>query len=62
MSQDVDLNKVVRQHLEAESFFTGFSVKGKTRAEGSLPSNRGPDAQDTPEPRHTPAADPERRG
>ncbi|MGE5297077.1 MAG: uracil-DNA glycosylase [Solirubrobacterales bacterium] len=29
MAQDVDLNKVVRQHLEMESFFTGFAVKGK---------------------------------
>jgi DNA polymerase len=38
MAQDVDLNKVVRQHLEMESFFTGFAVKGKPRSEGSSPS------------------------
>jgi DNA polymerase len=39
MAQDVDLNKVVRQHLEMESFFTGFAVKGKPRPEGSVPSD-----------------------
>ncbi|HQI27970.1 MAG TPA: uracil-DNA glycosylase [Sedimentisphaerales bacterium] len=39
MAQDVDLNKVVRQHLEMESFFTGFSVKGKPRSESSIPSD-----------------------
>ena len=27
---EVDLNKVVRQHLEMEGFFTGFAVRGKT--------------------------------
>jgi DNA polymerase len=36
---EVDLNKVVRQHLEMDGFFTGFAVRGKT-AEGteSLPT------------------------
>jgi DNA polymerase len=28
----VDLNKVVRQHLEMEGFFTGFVIRGKTEA------------------------------
>lgn len=27
MTQDVDLNKVVRQHLEMEGFFAGFAVR-----------------------------------
>ncbi len=27
--KEVDLNKVVRQHIEMETFFTGFAVKGK---------------------------------
>ena len=39
MVQDVDLNKVVRQHLEMESFFTGFAVKGKPRPAGVSPSD-----------------------
>ena len=30
MEKDVDINKVVRQHLEMEQFFTGFAPKGKT--------------------------------
>ena len=30
MEKDVDINKVVRQHLEMEQFFTGFTPKGKT--------------------------------
>ncbi len=29
MMKEVDLNKVVRQHIEMETFFTGFAVKGK---------------------------------
>jgi DNA polymerase len=64
MAQDVDLNKVVRQHLEMESFFTGFSVKGKPRAggasrvEGVPPSERGQDARDTSEPVRTVPIDP----
>ena len=31
MEKDVDINKVVRQHLEMEQFFAGFAVKGKDR-------------------------------
>lgn len=30
MVRDVDVNKVVRQHLEMEGFFAGFVVKGKS--------------------------------
>ncbi len=30
---DVDVNKVVRQHLEMEGFFTGFAVRGKTEGQ-----------------------------
>jgi len=29
MEKDVDIDKVVRQHLEMEQFFSGFSLKGK---------------------------------
>ena len=32
MEQETDLNKVVRQHLEMEQFFTGFTLKGKSDA------------------------------
>jgi len=31
MGKDVDINKVVRQHLEMEQFFSGFAVKGKAQ-------------------------------
>ncbi len=31
MDKDVDISKVVRQHLEMEQFFSGFAVKGKTQ-------------------------------
>jgi DNA polymerase len=31
MEKMVDINKVVRQHLEMEQFFTGFALKGKAR-------------------------------
>jgi DNA polymerase len=30
MEKDIDINKVVRQHLEMEQFFTGFTPRGKT--------------------------------
>jgi uracil-DNA glycosylase family 4 len=29
MEKDIDLNKIVRQHIEMERFFTGFALKGK---------------------------------
>ena len=29
MEKKLDMNKIVRQHLEMEQFFTGFAVKGK---------------------------------
>jgi uracil-DNA glycosylase family 4 len=31
MAKDVKINKVVRQHLEMEQFFSGFAVKGKSQ-------------------------------
>ena len=31
---EVDLNKVVRQHLEMEGFFTGFVIRGQTETPG----------------------------
>jgi hypothetical protein len=30
MEKDVNIDKVVRQHLEMEQFFSGFSLKGTT--------------------------------
>jgi len=32
MEKDTDINKVVRQHLEMEQFFSGFTPRGKTGA------------------------------
>jgi len=70
MVQDVDLNKVVRQHLEMEDFFTGFAVKGKARGQGAArveevhcvegvpPPQRGQDAPDTQEPSRASNSDP----
>ncbi len=29
MEKDLDINKIVRQHIELERFFTGFTLKGK---------------------------------
>jgi DNA polymerase len=41
----VDLNKVVRQHLEMDGFFTGFAIRGKTEApEDSAPTVNAPSA------------------
>ncbi len=31
MGKEVDINKVVRQHLEMEQFFTGFALRGKAQ-------------------------------
>jgi len=42
MEKDVDINKVVRQHLEMEQFFTGFAVKGKN----SMSEDRGQKTED----------------
>lgn len=40
---DVDLNKVVRQHLEMDGFFTGFAVRGKSAVhDGSPPAESHP--------------------
>ena len=30
MEKDIDLNKIVRQHLEMEQFFTGFPLIGRS--------------------------------
>ena len=32
MEKDINLNKIVRQHLEMERFFTGFTLKSKPEA------------------------------
>ncbi len=65
MTKEVDLDKVVRQHLEMESFFTGFAVRGKAHGESVSPLRRGQDsapakardARDTPAPSPTEVAD-----
>jgi DNA polymerase len=31
MVKEVDISKVVRQHLETEQFFTGFALRGKAQ-------------------------------
>ena len=31
MNENVDISKVVRQHLEMEQFFSGFAIKGKAQ-------------------------------
>jgi DNA polymerase len=36
--KEVDLNKVVRQHLEMEDFFTGFTMTDKRQASAPAPS------------------------
>ena len=33
---EVDLNKVVRQHLEMDDFFTGFAIRGNPEARGGF--------------------------
>ena len=70
MAQEVDVNKVVRQHLEMESFFTGFAVKGKglvkgvSRVEGVLrvesgsPSDCEPQTREVPQPARAASVDP----
>jgi DNA polymerase len=48
---EVDLNKVVRQHLEMEGFFTGFAVRGKTAESAeSAPTAGSQSAGVTPAP------------
>ena len=37
MTKEVDLNKVVRQHIEMESFFAGFAIKRKTDTPAPAP-------------------------
>ena len=32
MEKDIDLNKIVRQHIEMERFFTGFTLKSRPEA------------------------------
>lgn len=41
MEKDVDINKVVRQHLEMEQFFTGFSLKSEAK------THKQPDQEDS---------------
>jgi uracil-DNA glycosylase family 4 len=40
MDKDVNIEKVVRQHLEMEQFFCGFAVKGKAQSTQSRESHQ----------------------
>ena len=40
MENDVDIGKVVRQHLEMEQFFAGFAVKGKAETKAAPPQQK----------------------
>jgi hypothetical protein len=43
MSREVDLNKVARQHLEMDGFFTGFALRGTTQVhDDSAPGAANP--------------------
>jgi len=45
---EVDVNKVVRQHLEMDGFFTGFAIRGKTEApHDSAPTAVTPSASES---------------
>jgi len=39
MAKNMDINKVVRQHLEMEQFFTGFAIKRESRMPEKPPQN-----------------------
>jgi uracil-DNA glycosylase len=47
---EVDLNKVVRQHVEMEGFFAGFAVRGKPRRreDSSLEASGPPSGEPAP--------------
>ncbi len=49
MTKEVDLNKVVGQHLEMEGFFTGFMVRGTDRT-SEAGSEAPPPAACSPQP------------
>ena len=42
MDKDVNIGKVVRQHLEMEQFFCGFAVKGKAQSSQSQHQKEDP--------------------
>lgn len=56
---DVDVNKVVRQHLEMEGFFTGFAVRGKTEAQDDPAPQADLQATVAPTPVSTATANPQ---
>ena len=47
MEKDVDINKVVHQHLEMEQFFTGFAVKVETDSPEQPEQDSGASAAET---------------
>lgn len=49
MARDVDVDKVVRQHAEMESFFAGFAVRGKGERTASPAQSPAPDGADAGE-------------
>ncbi len=48
MNESVDTTKVVRQHLEMEAFFTGFTIKGRTDVPAEQPQASPEPAAETP--------------
>lgn len=47
MERQVDTDKVVRQHVEMEDFFAGFTVKGKAKVAAQKPESREADVAGT---------------
>ncbi len=56
---EVDVNKVVRQHLEMEGFFTGFAVRGKTAIQDGSAPQAHPQVTVAPAPVPTGTANPQ---
>ncbi len=48
MTESVDTNKVVRQHLEMEGFFTGFAIKGTSEMPSEQPEAGAEPAAEAP--------------
>jgi DNA polymerase len=62
MTQEVDLNKVVRQHAEMETFFAGFGVRSEAAVRGkrvaaTVPLGAAPEASASAGRRHVSAVD-----
>jgi DNA polymerase len=56
---EVDLNKVVRQHLEMDGFFTGFAIRGKRETPGDSPPGAASQPAAAPSPAPATASNPQ---